>query len=88
MKTIVLQSFRTLDKPRWIARCLESVVEWARSSGFEYEYLNDDLFEMAPGWVRRRCAGNIYAVTDVCRLTWLRSKLDAGYDRVIRRALR
>jgi len=52
-------------------------------NGWEYERLDDAFFDFAPVWARRRCAGNIYALTDICRLQWLRMQLHRGYERVI-----
>jgi hypothetical protein len=83
MDTVVLQSFRTHDVPRWLARCLQSVRSWARREGWAYEFLDDQFFAFAPEWARKRCEGNIYALTDICRLQWMRDRLDAGCQRVI-----
>jgi len=83
MQTIVLQSFRTYDVPQWITICRQSVRTWAHNEGWDYEFLDDRFFTLAPEWVRHHCAGNIYAITDVCRLQWMREKLNAGYERVI-----
>ena len=65
MKTIVLQSFRRFDVPLWLKQCMHSVAGWARQEGWDYECLDDSFLELAPDWVRQRCAGNIYALTDV-----------------------
>jgi len=62
---------------------MTSVESWAKDRGWEYERLDDAFFDFVPEWVRQRCAGNIYALTDVCRLVWLLSKLEKGYERVI-----
>lgn len=56
---------------------------WALANDWSYEFLDDRFFSPAPDWVRERCAGNIYAITDVCRLHWIRSSLDDGFERVI-----
>jgi hypothetical protein len=45
--------------------------------------MGDEFFDLAPDWVRERCAGNPYAVTDVCRLVWIKRKLDEGFARAI-----
>jgi hypothetical protein len=45
--------------------------------------MGDEFFRFAPEWVVRRCSDNLYAITDVCRLQWLRNCLDEGYERVI-----
>lgn len=83
MKTVMLQSFRTHDVPRWLRRCLRSVRTHAELNRWAYECLDDRFFDFAPDWARRRCGRNIYALTDVCRLLWIRDKLNAGFDRVI-----
>ena len=83
MKTVVLQSFRTFDVPPWLKQCITSVKKWAHHQGWDYEWLDDRFFELVPDWVRERCAGNIYALTDICRLQWLRQMLNAGYERAI-----
>ncbi len=83
MKTVVLQSYRTHHVPQWLNRCLESVRAWASARGWGYEFLDDRFFLLAPDWARQRCGDNIYAVTDICRLQWMRDQLDAGVERVI-----
>ncbi len=62
---------------------MASVRAWAQGLGWEYEFMDDAFFALAPAWVRERCAGNLYAVTDICRLAWLRNKLAEGYARAI-----
>lgn len=81
--TIVLQSFRRHDVPEWMSRCLTSVREWAASSGFAYECLDDAFFDLAPAWVRTRCGPEIFPVTDIARLHYLQQMLAQGYQRVI-----
>ena len=83
MKTIVLQSFRTRDVPSWISTCMASVRRWADGCGWEYEFMDDAFFLLAPEWARVRCENNLYAVTDICRLVWARKRLDDGYQRVV-----
>lgn len=81
--TVVLQSYRTHDVPAWISRCMDSVEDWARTCGHDYARLDDAFFGLAPDWVKRTCAHNVYAVTDVCRLRWMEQKLEEGFQRVI-----
>ena len=83
MKTVVLQSFRAHDVPAWISACMGSVRAWALDAGWDYECMDDAFFALAPDWTRWRCQRNIYAVTDICRLVWARTKLDGDYARVI-----
>jgi hypothetical protein len=83
MRTIVLQSFRTEDVPDWLTACMDSVLAWAMGNGSEYRRRDDVFFDLAPDWVRARCGENIYPVTDICRLLWMREQLHADYDRVV-----
>ncbi|MHB8408983.1 MAG: hypothetical protein ACYDHY_12975 [Acidiferrobacterales bacterium] len=62
---------------------MRSVQTWAAANQWNYEFLDDRFLSLAPQWVRQHCAGNLYAITDVCRLQWMRNALDAGYERVI-----
>jgi hypothetical protein len=62
---------------------MASVHAWADGQGWSYEFLDDRFFDLAPDWVKVRCGENIYAVTDICRLIWLRERLRAGFDRVV-----
>lgn len=80
MKALVLQSFRTADVPAWMSSCMHSVQQWASHNQFDYRFIDDVFFSRAPDWMRRRCAGNLYALTDVCRLLWLTDILDEGYE--------
>lgn len=82
-KVAVLQSFRTVDVPSWITRCMDSVRRWAQSQGWDYLVLDDCFLELPPGWVRERCGRNLYAVTDVARLMWAQDVLSGDYERVV-----
>lgn len=83
MKTILLQSYRTSDVPAWIAASMASVRAWGQGQGWDYEFMDDAFFALAPDWVRERCVGNPYAVTDICRLMWLKQKLVQGFERAV-----
>lgn len=60
-----------------------SVESWCSSQGWIYQRLDDVFFNLAPAWARAHCGENIYALTDICRLQWLRDKLDSGFGRVV-----
>ena len=81
--TVVLQSFRSHDVPAWITTCMRSVEAWAAGAGHRYERMDDAFFALAPAWARRRCADNLYAVTDLARLAWMRATLAKGASRVV-----
>jgi hypothetical protein len=83
MKTVVYQSYRTERVPGWITTCMASVRSWAKAKGFEYRFIDDSFFELAPPWFRERCAGEICPITDLARLMMARDLLAAGYDRTV-----
>lgn len=69
--------------PAWITACMRSVERWCSSGGWSYEKIDDAFFNYAPAWAREHCGKNIYAITDICRLEWLREKLNGEFERVI-----
>jgi len=83
MSTVILQSFRRHDVPEWIRHCMASVENYAASRGWTYHCMDDRFFDLAPAWVRERCHGHVYALTDVCRLQWLSDTLAQGAQRVV-----
>jgi hypothetical protein len=62
---------------------MESVRNWANSHDFDYVFIDDAFFELAPESIRRACGTNLYALTDICRLIWIKQMLAKGYRRVV-----
>ena len=83
MKTIVYQSYRTEDVPGWITRCLKTVRRWADHKGFEYEFIDDRLFDYVPKWFREKVGENKLLMSDLARLELAREFLGSGYKRTI-----
>ena len=83
MTTVVFQSFRTTDVPPWIARCLASVREWARSKGWDYRFVDDAILDMVPDWYLEKAAGCLPIATDLGRLELARRLLAEGYRRTV-----
>ena len=81
--TLIYQSYRTHNVPDWIGRCMDSVKEWTRKNGFEYRFIDDELFEAAPGWYREKVENNVQLVSDLARLIFAKRFLQEGYERVI-----
>lgn len=82
-RTVILQSFRTVDVPAWIQVCMQSVRSWAEQSQFGYKFLGDDLLRLVPNWFSNRAASHITVVTDLARLLWAKACLDQETERVI-----
>jgi hypothetical protein len=83
MNTIVFQSFRPHNVPRWIERCLASVRSWAEASGFTYRLIDDAFLALAPDWYRAKTNEYITLVTDLARLVYARQCLLDGFNRAI-----
>ncbi len=83
MKTVVYQSYRTEDVPGWITRCLKTVRDWADRKGFDYEFIDDRLFDYVPKWFREKVKGNKVIMSDLARLELAREFLGIGYKRTI-----
>ena len=81
MRTLVVQSCARA-RSRWVDACMESVQAWAERDGHGYEFLGDELLDLAPGWVRRR-SPSLLPVTDVARLALLRDRLGEEWERVV-----
>lgn len=83
MHTIVIQSYRTDNTPAWLQRCMQTVKAWADSSGYEYLFIDDALFEYVPRRFRTPAPVSLLPLTDLARLGVLREKLASGYERAL-----
>ena len=83
MKTVVYQSYRTTEVAPWIECCLASVRDWTAAQGWDYRFIGDEIFDLAPGWYRDKAQGRTPVITDLCRLILARDLLAEGYVRVI-----
>ena len=83
MKTVVYQSYRTVQVPDWINICLRSVREWAEQQGFAYRFFDDVMFSYAPDWYREKVANHVLLVSDLARLEIARELISEGFDRAI-----
>ena len=72
-QTLVIQSYRRVGVPAWLRRCMDSVSDWARQSGFAYEFVDDSLFALLPDWFRERCGDQLLPQTDLARLMLMRT---------------
>jgi len=81
-KILVLQS-AAANPPEWIERCLGSVSDWARMSGYGYQFINDELFEFVPDWYLSKIGARTAIAADLARLTWAESLLHAEQAEVV-----
>ena len=82
MKTIVYQSYRGDETPKWLENCMQTVKYWAELKGFHYQR-EDDFFECVPDWYKDKVAGKINVIADLARLELAKKFLDQGYERTI-----
>ncbi|MRD49174.1 hypothetical protein [Caenimonas koreensis] len=83
MKTVVFQSYRTHNVAPWITTCMGTVRSWAQSRGYDYEFVDDSLFDRVPAWFRDKAAGEMCPVTDYARLVVARELMAKGYERTV-----
>lgn len=74
---VILQSYSAPSTPRWIARCLASVRDWAAARGYAYLF-TDRFFEAVPDWFRAICGPETGPMTDIARLVLMQRLFDGG----------
>lgn len=83
MKTLVLQSHRQPLPHVWLSDCLQSVKTWAVGNGYDYHFMDDELFDYLPEDLREKTRSQRVVATDLARLKALQAFLLSGYDAVI-----
>lgn len=83
MRTVVLQTFRTVNVPRAMQRCMESVRAWAAQQGYDYEFMGDAVFDYCGAAYLAAVGDNKRSITNLARLEWIRDRLAGGYERAI-----
>jgi len=83
VRTLVIQSYRTENVPRWIRRCLDSVEAWAASQKFDYLLADDSSFALCGADYLKRVGRNMRSITNLSRLELVRDAHQRGYDRAI-----
>ena len=83
MKTVVYQSYRTINVPGWIKYSMSLVEKWASVNGYEYLFIDDRMFDYVPQWYRQKLNNRVLPVSDLARLLIAKEFLSKGYDRTI-----
>jgi len=83
MSTLVIQSHRSPLPQAWLEPCLHSVRGWARGKGYDYRFLDDEIFARLPTPIRQKTAGQLQIASDLARLHALRDALQGGYQRAV-----
>jgi hypothetical protein len=83
MKTVVLQSFRTTNVPAWMERCMASVRAWAALHGYDYEFMDDRIFDLCGADYLAQVGDNKRSITNLARLELIRLRLAGAYERAV-----
>jgi hypothetical protein len=81
MKTVVLQTFRTTNVPSWMQRCMASVRAWTELHGYDYEFVDDRIFDLCGADYLAQVGDNKRSITNLARLELIRLRLAAQYER-------
>jgi len=81
--TLVIQSHSLPLSPSWLVSCIDSVKDWSQQHRFDYQFLDDRLFELLPKAFMEQYAAQKVILTDYARLLWLQKYLAEGYQTVV-----
>jgi hypothetical protein len=83
LKTLVIQTYRTHDIAPWMQRCLDSVRSWSARCGYEYELMDDRIFDLCGPEYLAAVGDNKRSITNLARLELARIRLAQGWERVV-----
>ncbi|MEH6358477.1 MAG: hypothetical protein V7745_05775 [Pseudomonadales bacterium] len=81
--TLIIQSHRTPLPFDWLQECIESVQTWAADSGFNYQWLGDEIFDSLDAELIEKTETQKVIASDLARLKVIKQALRNGYQRVI-----
>ncbi|NNF18066.1 MAG: hypothetical protein HKN70_15085 [Gammaproteobacteria bacterium] len=64
-------------------QCVASVRDWSDTQGYDYLWLDDELFAVVPANIREKTVQQPVVATDLARLLHLQRALKKGYDSVV-----
>jgi hypothetical protein len=81
--TLVIQSHRLPLPCEWLQLCLDSVANWARAQGYDYRFLDDQIFDLLEPDLLEKIRAQPVIASDLARLKSLQQGLAEGYACVI-----
>ncbi len=81
--TIVLQSYKEPLISAWLRICIDSVKNWASLKGYDYKYIDNELFSYVSDDLLEKTKNQPIIATDLARLKALQDFLSNGYHTVI-----
>ena len=82
-KTLVLQSHTNPLPHNWLTTCITSVKHWAEHNNYDYQFLNDELFDYVPWALVEKPRTKPIIATDLARIKALQAYLAQGFETVI-----
>lgn len=81
--TLIIQSHQNPLPYSWLETCISSVKYWAELNKYQYEYIDDELFNYIPQELLSKTQHQVVIATDLARLKLLQEKLTDGYKTVV-----
>ena len=78
----ILQSYDEKRMTPWLEGCRCSVQAWANSQGYDYLFIENELFDEVPDWYMHKVADKLPVASDLGRLQWI-LKLHQQYEAVV-----
>ncbi len=81
--TLVIQSHRVPLPYAWLQPCLDSVANWARVRGYDYRFVDDQIFDLIEHGLLEKTGTQRVIASDLARLKSLQQGLVEGYACVV-----
>ena len=81
--TLVIQSHRVPLPCAWLQPCLDSVANWAQVKGYDYRFVDDQIFDLLEPGLAEKLQGQPVIASDLARLKSLQQGLAEGYACVV-----
>ncbi|MEG4589159.1 hypothetical protein QUA54_28665 [Microcoleus sp. MOSTC5] len=62
---------------------MQTVKDWATLKGFDYQMIDDKLFDYVPDWYKEKANGKIQPISDLARLELAKEFILKGYERTV-----
>ncbi|MEH6478376.1 MAG: hypothetical protein V7727_21975, partial [Sneathiella sp.] len=81
--SLVIQSHRTPLPFSWLQDCIDSVQAWSADSGFDYQWLGDEIFDSLDSELIEKTQSQKVIASDLARLKAMQQALAKGYQCVV-----
>lgn len=81
--TLVIQSHRSPLPYPWLTHCLESVRQWCELNQYEYQFLNDEIYDYLSEELWKKVKDQKVIASDLARLHVLQNALQKEFETVV-----